>query len=431
MRMKTFVLALAALLPVVVSFGILYHEALPVPYQDDYKAILSFASDFEGLPTLEDKLVDVASKQYNEYKLGFEHSIVASELGLTHHLNFSFLTVLGDLFLLPIGYLLWQTYKRDEADLDSRLLEFLPISLFFFSLTYWETMNWAMAELQNLPVVCFSFFAIYFIGGDKEPRHGLNRTLLACVFAGLAAFSSANGFLLGPLGLFLLVSHRAYTKAVFWSASFVVPLAAYVYHYVPVTHVANNAVFVRRSLTFLGFLGCSVPQKWVSALLGIAILAVICVAIRSRLDRTNPVIFYFVAWIVATGMLVAWVRGSAGFFIASRYSIYSVLLLTFCYWFMAGRLRNSAPMFYQRFLAISIVVAGVFFFTASVSAARNLGARRRMVLSGIELYRASPDINSPMVDPLVEKLLPLEKAEEKAILGQAIRNGIYALPEKP
>ena len=59
------------------------------------------------------KLLDIATAQSNEYKLAFAHSIVASEMEITGHLNFAFLTTLGNLFLLPIGYLLWLTYQED------------------------------------------------------------------------------------------------------------------------------------------------------------------------------------------------------------------------------------------------------------------------------------------------------------------------------
>jgi len=98
-------LVLAALLPAIVAYGILYRQALSVPYQDDYEAILAFATAYKQLPTLKQKALEIAAEQHNEYKLVFEHSIVAAELEFTHHLNFAFLIALGDLLLLPIGYL--------------------------------------------------------------------------------------------------------------------------------------------------------------------------------------------------------------------------------------------------------------------------------------------------------------------------------------
>ena len=100
--------------------------------------------------------------QVNEYKLVFAHSIVAAEIELARHLNFAVLTTLGNLFLLPIGYFLWLTYQEDGIDLNRRLLEFLPISFLFFSLTYWPNLNWATTALQNIPVIFFSWLPFIF-----------------------------------------------------------------------------------------------------------------------------------------------------------------------------------------------------------------------------------------------------------------------------
>src|SRR5260370_559958 len=130
-------IVVAVLVPAMVALGILCRPSLPAPYQDDYNTILAVAVDYEQMPALQKKLLYIAAAQANEYKLGFEHSIVASEIELTHDLNFGLLNTFGDLFLLPLGYLLWRTYQEDENDLRRSLLAFLPISFFFFSLTYW------------------------------------------------------------------------------------------------------------------------------------------------------------------------------------------------------------------------------------------------------------------------------------------------------
>jgi hypothetical protein len=422
----TFLLIFAALLPAFAAYGILYQQAPSVPYQDDYGAILAFAVDYEQLPTLAAKVLDIATEQSNEYKLGFEHFIVASEVELTRHLNFAFLTALGNLFLLPIGYLLWLTYQDRESDLNRRLLQFLPISLLFFALTYWENLDWAMTGLQNTPVILFSLLAIYFLASTRA------HPLLACLAAALAAFSSANGFLLGPAGLLILLPRRAYARALAWCVSFAVPLAAYLYHYTPSVPVMHHRFFyITRPFFFLAFLGSVVPFRWAAALLGMVLLTIFLLAVRFRFDRTNAVGFYFAVWIVATSMLVAWVRGAVSFSTASRYSIYSNLMLIFCYSFLSRYVFSRSPTFNRRrFYTTSVVIAVGICFAADVSAYKKLEARRRMVLSGIEFYRASPEVNSPMVDPLVEKTVPREKALEHAILTQAIQKHIYTLPPK-
>src|ERR1700722_6691343 len=345
----TFLSLFAVLLPALVAYGILYWQALPVPYQDDYAVILAFATDYDQLPTWKAKVFDIATAQTNEYKLSFTHFIVASELELTHHLDFGFLTGLGNLFLLPIGYLLWLTYQENEKDLSQRLLAFLPISLLFFSLTYWENLNWATTDLQNIPVVFFSLLAIYFLFPSRRFGPSAARLLLACLAAAFAACTSANGFLLGPLGLLILLPRRAYAAAGAWCASFVAPLAAYLYHYTVPIHATNNAYYVTRPLFFLAFLGCgAIPFRWLAAALGVVILAIVWLAIRNRFDRIRPVAFYFAGWILATACLVAWGRGGAGFPIGSRFSIYSILLLIFCYSFLGQYLTERWPAFDRR-----------------------------------------------------------------------------------
>jgi hypothetical protein len=428
-RSTSALLVFAVLFPAIIAFGVLYRDALSVPYQDDYKAILAFVLDYDKLSTLKTKVLEIVTAQHNEYKLGFEHSIVASEMELTHHLNFAFLISLGNFFLLPIGYLLWRTHQADESDLNSRLLYFLPISFLFFSLTYWENLNWAMAGLQNIPVVLFSLLAVYFLA-PRQIHPTRAHLLLGCVAGALAAFASANGFLLVPVGLLILLPRRAYAGSLVWCASFVMPLAAYLYHYTHSVQAVHRYFYITRPLFFLGFLGCAISSPWIAALVGVGILIICFHAVRSRFDQVNPVAFYFTVWLMATACLVAWVRGASGFGIASRYSMYSVLLLIFCYSVLA-HLVNGSHTFNQRgFFVVSIVLAIGIFFMADLSAHKNLGVRRRMVLAGIELYRAKPEANSPMVDPRVEKLFPEEKAFEQGILTESIQKGIYALPPK-
>jgi hypothetical protein len=427
----TFLLLFAVLVPPIVAFGILYRQALSVPYQDDYDAILAFAVDYDQLPTLRAKALDIATRQHNDYKLAFEHLIVAAEMELTGQLNFALLGALGNLFLLPIWYLLWRTYERKQSGLDRRLLEFVPISLLFFSLVYWESLDWAMAGLQNLPVILFSFLAVYLLIPRELVRPTRAHLLFACLAAVLAACSSANGFLLGPLGLLILLPRRAYAESLAWCVSFVLPLAAYLYHYAPYhppVYGRHTALFLSRPFYFLAFLGCAVPFRWPAALLGFVILGIIALAIRSRFDRINPAVFYFSLWIVGTGFLVAWLRGA----IASRYSIYSILLLIFCYSFLAQYLPTRLSILNgRRFYVASVVLTGAFCFMADLSGYVHLGRRRRMVLSGFELYRAKPEVNSPMVDPLLESMYPGEKESEQEILNRAIQKNIYALPPQP
>jgi hypothetical protein len=426
----TLLILFAVLLPAIAAYWILCRQALFVPFEDDYAVVLAFANHYEHLPTLQAKVLDIAAEQVNEYKLVFAHSIVASEIELTRHLNFAVLTTLGNLFLLPIGYFLWLTYQDEGIALNQRLLEFLPISFLFFSLTYWPNLNWATTALQNIPVVFFSLAAIYFLLPRKMIGLTRVRLLLACLAAAVAALTSANGFLLCPVGLLILLPRRDYARSVAWCASLVLPLAAYLYHYSRVPRPADIGSYVTRPLFFLAFLGCgAVPSRWPAAAVGLVILGILWLAVRSRYDGMNPVAFYFMVWIVATALLVAWVRGAGSFAIGSRYSIYSILLLIFCYSFLNHYLPNRWVAFdRRRFYAACLVLSVCICFFADLHAYKKLAARRQMIIQGLEFYCANPESNSPMNDPNLETGFEKERVYERDTLTRAIEQHLYTLP---
>ena len=421
-------LVLTVLLPAAIAFAILYRQQFSLPYQDDYKVILDFANGYSQLRDVPAKILDVATKQNNDYKLGFEHSIVAIEFDLTGHLDFAFLVTLGNLFLLAILYVLWRIYRREEIELNRQLIEFIPVSLLFFSLTYWESLDWAMAGLQNLPVILFSLLAIYSL----IPRSGANlhpsMLLLSCIWAVLSCFSSANGFLLGPVGLLILLYRRAFAEAVAWCASFVIPLAAYLYHYKPYyvsVGTIHGGSLIGKAFYFFVFLGCAIHRPSVAALTGIFVAMVFALALRARFDRVNPTAFYSTLWIVLTAGLVGALRQNT----ASRYSIYSLLALIFCYSFLAQYVPDRIPFLNaKRFYAVSIVLALCFFLLSNKQANLHLKERREMVLAGMEHYRANPEINSPTINPEVAKYYPDEPASDRVILNKSVQQKVYTVP---
>jgi len=421
-------LLLAVFLPVVAAFSVLYRQRLSVPYHDDYGVILSFANEYGRLQGFTVKVVDIATTQNNDYKLGFVHFVIAMELEFTRHLNFAFLVALGNSCLLVIAYLLWRLHRRNGSDLNQQLLEFLPISLLFFSLTYWESVNWAMAGLQNLSVIIFSLLAIYFL----VPKETLSfsRLLLGSICAILAAFSSANGFLLAPVGLLLLLRRRFFLISAVWCLSFSLPFAAYRYHYIPYhvsVHTMHRGSYVGKVCYYFAFLGCAIQQRWLAAILGFAIFGILVLAARSGFERTNPIPFYFSIWILLTAAPVAWLRQG----IASRYSVYSLLLLICCYWFLAQYLSTRSAAFSLKcFYTSSIVLAAVLCFTSDVLAYVHLGQRQQIVLGGIENYRANPAINSPLIDREIRQAAPEEEEFERATLTRAIAEHVYTLPPR-
>ena len=429
-------LIIAVFLPAIFAFGLLYRKAFSLPYQDDYKVILAFAGEYRDSSSWATKALAIATRQNNNYKLAFEHFIVALELEFLGHLNFGVLVALGDLCLLPIAYLLWRTHQgeqrthRTDGGVNQGLISFLPISLIFFSLTYWETLNWAMAGLQNLPVIMFSLLSIFCLipvppGSERRPR-----VFLACLAAVLATLSSANGFLLAPFGFIALYRRRAFAACGLWCACFLPPLAAYLYHYERPPFLAkwtSAAFYGQKIFYFFAFLGSAVPFARGAALLGCALTIVFGLSIRWRFYQSHPVSFCSTLWIFSTAGLVPWIRSE----VASRYSIYSILLLIFAYTFLSHHLPKRLPPISSNHVYLaSLVFAVLLCVCADTLAYRWLGRRKQMVLTGIEHYRANPETNSPMIDPAVWKDFPKEAEIERVELTKALRNHLLVLPPR-
>ena len=165
-----------------------------------------------------------------------------------------------------------------------------------------------------------------------------------------------------------------------------------------------------------------------SSFLGIAAFAVIGLAAYTKLEQTKPASFYFSLWILATAVLVGWLRGT----IESRYSIYSILLLIFCYSFLNDYLAGALSFArYRSFYLACVVLTVGFLISTNLNAYTHLSARRTMIMSGLDHYRRNPELNSPTIDPKVAEYKPHELEFERVVLNRVIEEHIYALPQRP
>ena len=327
------------LLPVLLVYAALWKQARSLPMQDDFLAIVNFGLVYKSQPSALARLMYVIAAQHNEYKLVVEHAIVAADLSLTGHLHFGLYIWIGNLLLLPIAWLFWSNLRPNDQNVTRRLVLFVPVCWLVFQLNYVENLDWAMCGLQTMPVVLFSLAALHFL-----VRSGRRALVLAFLFAVLGCLSSANGFLMGPVGVVLLLASRRVRQVVPWCAAYCVAAAVYLYRYKPFTppHYQSGTAFSDKLLFFFSFAGAwaenmhHFPVRYGSVAAGCAVCAIVVfMAARTDFARSGAFYFYTLVWCLITAALAADKRVGEGLVVAlsMRYKIYSDIALICLYAF--------------------------------------------------------------------------------------------------
>jgi hypothetical protein len=432
--------ALAGLiaLPIAIVYFILLTHIVNVPIADDYDALLNFSIHLRNAPKLSERLYYFISAQHSEYKLFFLHALLWLELNLFGHIDLKLLSVIGDSFILLLGILLWQMLLPRHQCLVTRLAFFVPVSWLLFQLQYAETLNFAMAGIQNLAVLVFSLAAIYFL-------HCANRRAflasLACLL--LAISASGNGLLMVPIGLIILVLNRRYRGVAVWAAVSAICIAAYLYGYdsrlwlvlSPAT-IPPLAPFLRPLYTikFIGSAG-AYPIRAGSLVLGVAICAFYFYMAKRGHFHRNPVIGYSVLFLFLTAVLVTGFRSNYGIdsSTASRYTIYSTLLLIFGWFTIVEEwlITKTEPALLNRILVIATAGAILFSTAMDVWGLRYLRNRNRNLVMGMRLYEHSASTQSIVGPSFPPPRSEYERAYNlwtRDLLSEASRLGIYRLP---
>ena len=415
-----------------------------IPMFDDFQALISFAVNFHNLQGLGPKLSYILAAQHDEYKLIFEHFIVGLQLTLSPHIHYRLLVVLGNLFVLASLAVYWFGYFR-ELPLGARLLRFAPISFLLVQLNYVETLDWAMCGLQMIPIIFFTLLALYFLTGRKGSS--VNGFLLACLSAIVACLASANGFILGPVGLIFLLQIRAWRRAVAWFAPFAIALSMYLYQYHSISRdaVVHPTVF-QKLLFFLSYLGSAIenmhhfPVRGGSIILGFCLFAAWIYSIRVGYHRSHPFAFYSALWVLICAAGVTQVRSKLGLDLSltGRYKVYSDMLIIFAYAFGVHRFDGAPaaaqePPGSRRRLAYctALLFAALLNLSSAAFGYRFLKHRADTYSTNFRLYQADPEHVSPEVSLTADPITSTEPEFSRKVLNQAIAEGVFVPPANP
>ena len=426
-------------LPIVIVYFILLTHIVNIPMADDYDALLNFSIHLNNALNLSDKLHYFISSQHSEYKLFLVHALLWLELHLFGHIDLKLLSVIGNSFILLLGILLWQMLLPRHQGLATRLAFFVPVSWLLFQLQYAQTLNFATAGIQNLAVLFFSLAAIYFL-------HCANRraflAAVACLV--LAISASGNGLLLVPIGLMILVLKRCYLGVALWAAVSAICIAAYLYGYDSRLWLAQSSpaaipalAQLLRPIYTIGFIGSAgaYPIQAGSFVLGVALCVFYFYMAKRGYFHTNPVIGYSVLFLFLSAVLATGFRSNFGIgsSTASRYTIYSTLLLIFGWLIIVEEwlISKTQPALRNRILVIATAGAILFSVAMDVRGFRYLCNRNRNLVTGMRLYEHSASRQST-----VGPRFPAPRSKEdqaynlwtRDLLSESSRLGIYRPP---
>ena len=428
-------------LPPILFYTITFRNLLNIPFFDDYDALLDFLNHFVYLHGIHAQASYFLAAQHNEYKLFFGNAIALLDLILSGHIDFRVLSVIGDGFIFLLAILLWKMFLPGRKDLATRLALFIPVSWLLFQLQYWETLNWPMATLQNVPILFFSFATIYLL--NKGSRPAFWAALVSFV---VAVATSGNGFILIPVALLILFLNRYYLRIVIWLVAAAACIAAYAYHY----DVNSSQVQQHHSIlsTFhplapayvVVFIGsaASYPFKPLSLVLGSLICILFILIARRGYIRRNPLVSYCVLFLLLTAIGVAGLRSDFGLAqaVSSRYTVYSALFLILAWFAIVEEFleHSKAPLLRNGLFLGAVVLTVLFSAFMDQFGSSGLGDRHDGMVQAMAAFE-HPKTPETTIWPAPLLALPHPVGPTntfnqriRPILNESIKLGVYRPP---
>jgi hypothetical protein len=316
--------------------------SINLPWFDDYVQFLGTYLRLGQEYSLKDWFTIVLEQpQWNgliksDHRLGFARVTMMASQELIGEVNFQYLILFGNIFVV-----LWFLAAWASSPLARREpIIMLPIAFLVFSLAHWEAAVWASAALLYYPAAFFSFAAI--AAALMWPR-----SLVPAVGGGaLAALSQANGLLSYPVISAALWVSRRRRAAVLFALVSICAFALYFYDFsrpkgIP-DYVSVGQAAKRIFVSWIQLQGSAVPNM--ALLVGITTMVIWCVFVMSHRWKSNPVLFWFGIWMLASMGAVAMGRASLSdeFVISqTRYRYYGICFLSVTFLLVMEQLEGK------------------------------------------------------------------------------------------
>lgn len=327
-------LASGLIVLLIVVYGLMVSRfALNVPKMDDFIQFLGYQHYLAQSASLKEQLLLFLSQPAWDGGPQTEHRIAVARLAMFFSqalfgaINFTFLIVLGNVFLVFLFVLLsWHSPYR------SNRIVVVPVAILLFSLIHYEASFWSSGALLYYPAAFFSLVAFHFLADNRAPSLVVPASAAGGI---LAILSQSNGLIVFPVVTFALGLAKRYRMALLFLLFTVLSFWLYFWDFsrpgaVPGYESPMQAAYLIPK-AWVNLLGCAFPR--LSLPIGLLLIGAWLVLLRRRYWENNIVLFCFGGWLVGTMLSIAIGRGSLDYDYStiSRYRLYSALFASVTY----------------------------------------------------------------------------------------------------
>ncbi|MBT38804.1 MAG: hypothetical protein QF890_00340 [Myxococcota bacterium] len=376
LRKAAIVSAALALAAVASQLFLVACTSVDVPLLDDWDTLVGFLVYWQDEADFRGRLRQLFDP-HNEHLLAVPRLALLGVHGLTGHIDFAWLNLIGNLLVLVLLGALWCEFRRD-APAAERAIGFLPAVLFTVQPQAWTTVISPTVSLSNNGVMAFGAVCFACLARSRVAWAGLA--------AAAATFSQGNGIFVLPIAAcvpWLQGQHRlarrwgfvslAATVVYFWAAPNDYGTAS------PWTSLARPDRLASYALYFVGSAG-GFGRPTPSAAVGAVLVASFAWLTWRGLAQRNPALFALCVFLfasVAGNALVRAHQGADAALFQPRYRLYggTLLALTWLGWLeVAPRLRTRT--WTATAALVSILFWGASFHSGAAAAKAHANALR-------------------------------------------------------
>lgn len=374
------------LTPIIYFYLIINAHLVNVPFMDDY-LLLETVQQFQKATDFVET-TKILFTQVNQHRFAFERLVMLALVFFTGTVNLKVLITLGNLFLLGILCLFFQTSREERVS----WYYFLPVPFLLFNLTYYENAFWGIAAIQNTPLIFFALLSAWGLG--KNTARG---RWLGALAALIATFVSGTGMLAWVVGTIILFFQKKYKPLVMWLLLATACIAFYFlfdYHFIPTAEGGKpwehpifnvllllgfwgNALYLDTSHTMRqAFYPDMVACIYLGLFIGLVFLGwLVRFFLSHKLQRSYWLVLGALLFGLGTGAMFVLSRPINQFFMfggsifSRRYVIFGVVLLAVAYLalvILTRRLRYGQPVVLLAGLAGFVALNFQSYFTSIV-----------------------------------------------------------------